>query len=452
MNISETIINQEITAILTGGTKPVFFQWDLQIHAGKKTIKPITVMDTEKICDFLSAYTDSFSVEVMIMQGDYTQDVLPFKSNLEITLRRLPLGEQIAATEDKYAVIDSYRYRATLFDNNSPLLEGNMPNTRDKDTANRTSMINVRFALVEPVLEQLRMQTCGFILRDTNPTDAVRWLLTKYSQTKSMDNSAKVKGVTIAPNSNVETRQHIIIPHLTPLIKVPDMIHQNAGGVYASGFGFYLQKGFWYVYSPFDLKAYEHSLKTLTVINVPANRLPSPERSYRETPTQLIVLATGEAKHYDISEQLQLNQGNGVRFMDAKKAFEDWGVVEDNKLIVKRSDNVSEAVVEKRETNLNYIKESNTRFTINVAKELSDIAARSGSIIEHVWENSNPDLLYPAMPIRLMFIQNNQAREVFGILIGSHSYSTADTKGIVNKRFSTRTILRLFIERHLPED
>lgn len=50
MNISETIINREITAILTGGTKPVFFQWDLQIHAGKKTIKPITVMDTEKIC------------------------------------------------------------------------------------------------------------------------------------------------------------------------------------------------------------------------------------------------------------------------------------------------------------------------------------------------------------------------------------------------------------------
>lgn len=452
MNITETAINREINAIVTGGSKPVFYQWDVQIHAGGKTIKPVTVMDTEKIADYLSAYTDVHSVEVMMMQGDYTQDVLPFKSDLFITLRKLPLGEQVKATEDKFSPIESFRYRATLYDNSSPLLEGNTPNTRDKETANRTNTMNVRFSLIDPVLEQLRMQSCGFILRDASPVDAVTWLLTKYSKTQVVDAASTIKGTTVAPNANAVPRKHIVIPHLTPFVKVPDLIHQKTGGVYATGFGFYLQRGYWYVYSPFDLKAYDRSFKTLTVINVPANRLPNPERSYRTTDTQLLVLATGDAKHYDITEQLQLNQGNGVRFMDAKRAFDTWGTVRDNKLIIERAANVTEALVETRDTNLNYIKETASRFTVNSAKELSDIAARSGSIIEHVWESSNPDLLYPGMPCKLMFLQAGQAKEIYGVLIGAHSYSTADTKGINNKRYSSKTVLRLFIERQLPGD
>lgn len=452
MNINETVINREVQAILSSGAKPVFFEWMVQIHANGKVIVPMLVMNVEKIGDYLRKYSDSHTVEVLLMQGDYTQDILPFKSNLEITLRRKPLSEKVNPQEDIYLPTDSFRYRATLYDNSSPLLEGNLANLKDKETQNRSNTMEISFHLTEPVLEQIRMQTYGDILRDITPVDAVRWILTKYTVTDVKDRASTVKGVTVAPNFNTIKRNHISIPHLTPIINIPDFIHNNAGGVYATGFGFYLQRQFWYVYSPYDLKAYDKSRKTLTILNIPANRMPSPERSYRETPTQLFVLATGDAKHYDNSEQQQLNQGNGVRFMDAGKAFEDWGVVQDNKLIVKRSDNVTEALIEKRDTGLNFIKQTASKFTVNSAREFSLLAARSGAFIEYVWENANPDLLYPAMPVRVMFVQNNQAMQLYGCLVGTHVFSISDTKGMVNKKYSNKVILRVFIERQLPED
>lgn len=451
MNIQQTVINREVNAILGSGTKPVFFNWDITIHANNKDIKPLTVVNVEIDRDYLKKLTDKISVEVTILQGDLDRDIIPYKSNLEITLRKLPLRENVISQPDDNQAVKAFRYRATLYDGSSNEVKGNLPNTKDKETANRTNLQSVMFQLLHPVIEVLRTLTYGTTLRDMSPADAVTYIMSlpEHLTAGNNDKAINIKGVTTAANINTNVRNHIVIPHLTPVLKIPDYIHQHCGGLFSSGQGFYLQNNYWYVFSPFDLKAYDKAPKTLTIITVPANRVVSPERSYRETENQVLVLATSESQHYDISESLQLNQGNGVVYMDASKAFEEWGKVDGNKLTIERSDLMSQVLIQKRDSGVDFLRQSERKFTANPLYELSQMASRYGDVVQHTWENANPELLYPGMPVRNYYVSNNQAKELYGVLIGVQVLSTSDTVGMVNKKFTNRCVLTVFIERKL---
>lgn len=449
MNVQQTALQREINAVLSSGSKPVFCEWVVEIHANGKTFTPVTVMNVENMADYLGQYADEISVEVMMMEGMFNYDIVPYKSKLEVTLKRVPLTDSTILVRDQYQSAIGFRYTATLYDNKSKILEGNAPSSNQREVGNRSSLVPVRFQLIQPVLERLRMQSCGGPFRNLRTVDLVVYLLTKYSATSVTDSAATVKGVTVLGKPNPLVREHIIVPHLTPVIAAPTWIHEHAGGVFQTGFRCYLQREHWYVFSPFDVKAYESSPKSLTIINVPANRMPNPERSYRTTPTQLIVLATGDTKHIDNSEQNQLNNGNGVRFIDADKVFSGFGATGNNKLVVEKSKNVNEIVIDPRENGLNFVRETKTRITSNYMKEYSDLAARSGSYIQYTWENSNPELLYPGMAVRVMYLGNDIPEEMFGVLLGAHSFSTSDTKGMVNKRFNSKTVLTVFINRKI---
>lgn len=454
MNIQQSVINKEINAILSSGTKPVFYDWEVHIHANNKTIKPMIVLAIDMDRDYIKQLSDVLSVEVSLPQGDVDIDIIPYKSKLEVTLIRKPLKETTTAQTNDYLPPVSFRYKAVLYDGSSNEVKGNLPNVKDKETANRTSLVDIRLQLLNPVLEVLRTMTFGGSLRNVSPAIAIRSIFsTRKHLTAGLDNNQNsIKGVNIAYGANDKVRKHIIIPHLTPLLKIPDLIHREAGGVFASGLGFYLQGNYWYMFAPYDLKAYSRSNKTLTIITVPANRVVKPERSYRETPNQVLLLATGESKHIELSESQQLNKGNGIIFMDATKAFEEWGVVENNKFIVDKSKNVTQATIAKREDGIDFLRQTDTKFTSNPLFEYSKLASRFGDVIQHTWENANPDLLYPGMPVRNMYISNNQAKELYGVLIGVKVLNTSDTKGMVNRIFTNKCVLTVFVEKDLQTE
>ncbi len=449
MNLRDSALFREITEIGRSGAKPVFSRWECIIHANGKDVKPLFIIDIDVERNYIENFCDVTSIEVAIPQGLYNYDVVPYKSNLEITLRRIALSEDVNPTIDTNQAPLAHRYRATLYDNKSPLMESNSPIVQDKELGDRADYQNVKFQLLDPVVERLRMQTTGGVFRKTTGIDLVRALLGKYSKDAGVEKATRVLGVTLAPNANTEVREHIMVPHLTPLSQVPAHINQICGGVYSAGFGYYLQKQYWYLYAPYDVTAYTKSRKTLTVVNVPANRMAMPERSYRETPTQVIVAATGEVKHHDPSEQEQLNSGNAVRFIDANKIMEGFATIEDNKAIISRSANAAEIVGEKRETGLNYAPASEKRITANFLTELGRLARRSGSFIQLAWENAEPDLLYPGMPVKLMYLQNNTPVETLGILIGVQAHIATTNKSPTNRRYATNAAITLFVDRKI---
>lgn len=447
MDIQKTTIMNEINAVLKDGVKPVFHRLEFVIHTPNGDVDPLFVIDMDIERNYIKNHFDVVTIQGAIPKGQFNYYVLPNKSKLEVTVRRIPLTEARHAVDDYQSDIRAQRYKATLYNDKSPVLEGEDVTVSNVNTADMTDYATVKLQLQDPIIDRLRKQSVGGVYHDARGIDVVKYLLTKASRDAKVDLSVAVKGVTIANNSNTEVRKNIIIPHHTRFIDFPYLINRICGGIYSAGFHYYLQDRFWFLYAPFDITAYHQSRRTLTVLNVPNNRFPEPERSYRVTKTQVIILATGETKHNDLSERAQLNSGNGLRFIDANKIMDGFFNVKDNTMTATRSENVSEVLSESRPDDLNMIMESPERITANIFTEYVRLAERSGAFLQCVWESSDASLIYPGMPVKYMYIENNTAQELYGIVIGTHTFDAATNKGVANRRFVSKTSITLFVQR-----
>lgn len=447
MDVKKLSLYEEIKLITESGAKSVYHRWELTVHAGTEDVSPLFITGIEKECNFLTNHFDVFSVEATFPLGQFNYYIVPNKTKLKVTLKRYPLSENVISVKDNQTAIDSFTYYATLYKDKSGLLEMANPAVNDINKADRTDIISVRLQLIEPIVKILRTVTIGGIYHNTTGINLIRYLLTKYGKEASADSASSVKGCTIAPNANTEIRANILVPHKTRFIDLPYLIHRTAGGIYSAGFHYYLQNSQWFVYAPFNVTAYENTKKGLTVINVPANRFPDPERSFRTTNSQVIVLATGETSHNDFTESSQQNTGNGITFIDANKVFNGYVEISNNGATVNKKDNVSEVLSEKRDDGVNNIMESSDRITASTLVEFSKLAQKNGAFIQAVWENSDPSLLYPGMPVKYMYVESNISQELYGILVGAHTVSTSSVKGQGNRKFNTKTTLTLFVQR-----
>ncbi len=447
MDINKLSLYDEVKLISESGSKPVFHRWELTIHANNKDIKPLYIDEVEIEGNYLTNLFDILSIEATFPLGQFNYYIVPYKTKLKATIKKVPLEENTQAVGNFQRPVETLTYYATLYKDKSDILEGNKPGIDDIHKLDRTDVTKVRFQLIDPLVKVVRTISVGNIYHGMRGIDLIRFILTKYTKMASKDMSVAAIGCTVADKANTEVRNNIIIPHRTRLIDVPYLINKIAGGVYSAGLSYYLQKGQWFVFAPFDITAYETSKKGLTIVNLPANRFPEPERSYRETPTQVIIIATGNSSHKDFSESMQQNTGNAIAFVDANKIFGNFVKTENGTSNIERGKNVNEVVGELRDDGINYIAESRDRITANTFTEYMKLAEKSGGFIQDVWENSNPDLLYPGMPVKYMYVENNMPQELYGILIGAHTISMSGTRSVSNKRFGNKTTLTLFLQR-----
>ena len=62
------------------------------------------------------------------------------------------------------------------------------------------------------------------------------------------------------------------------------------------------------------------------------------------------------------------------------------------------------------------------------------------------WENSDPDLLYPGMPVKYMYMENEELVELNGILMGNSHKILKKGKGMIEKRYMVVSQVHIFIE------
>lgn len=449
MPFESSVFQREVTTIVETGAKNVFFEYEAILHADGKSIKVYYVDLVETQRDYLTNVFEIKSIEVNLGPGTYEKYIVPFKDNLELTLIKKPLGE-VANNKRPDEAVESYRYRASLYDGKSEVVGGKNPAMQDINAADNSTMKTVRLQLTDKVVEQVRLKTIGTNFRNTTAINALKVVLGRAGKTiKNSDDSVAIRGVDVAPNFNDQVREHVVIPQPTKLVNLPEYMHLHCGGLYSGGLGYFLQDGIWYIYPPYDITRYPKTAKTLTILNVPAERYPNPERSFRQTPNQLIILATGEVKHVDESESMAHNLGNGVRFADANRLFTDFAVTGGNKAVAARGLNTSEFISEERNTGINNAQVSDRKITSNYPYERSKLASRVGSFIQLVWESSLPSLIYPGMPTKLMYLENGRAQELFGTLVSAHSFDAPVNMGVKERKFSTKTALALFVDKKL---
>ena len=446
MKALESALLNELALISSEPPNQIAYAFKLTIHANGIDHDVLYVNDVGLLRHYEQGYGDQLRVSATLTEGVYVHDIIPFKNNLEGTLTRIPLAQSLQHNVNVSKSQEVYRYKVVLYDGSNPTAAANSPIAQDKQSMDRASIVTVDFQLLDPVIERIRLLTVGGTCRKSYGAKVIRVLLSRYSKTNELDATYALRGVDIAPNFNETIYENIPIPHGTKVVDMPHVVNELTGGIYSTGFHYYFQMGMWYLYPLYDVKRFESSQDTLTILNVPTNRMPGIENSYRKTATQLIVIATGETKLIDDSEKLQLNYGNGVRFLNANNVMRNYAKVENNKAIIDRTKIMGEAVVNERPSGDNLIVNADVRITASLYLEYSKLARRMGSIVQHQWENSDDKYLYPGMPTKLMYMKNDTAIEVTGVLIGAETNYSVTNRDPVTKRFTSTTALTVFID------
>lgn len=450
MAVDDTSLMNEINTILNSGPKPVNYIWTATISTPAGKLTPFKVMTIDIVRDYIGAMADYINLEVAMGYGTYHQRLMPYANALTCVLSRTPVDENTtdtALTSD----IEAQTLRCTPRDMSSATVQGSNTFSSDQTAGDLTSIQKFSFQLQDLGLEQTRLQTVGTVLTDMTADAAIRYIVTKISQQikPNLDTTNQIRGVDMVTADNSQVYQHILIPHGTPGCDVPFYIAHHFGAPYAAGFGAFLQKNIWYLYPVHDLTLFDKAARSITIINVPKNRMPTMNRTFRRTYNQLIVLATGDVKHQDKSDHQQQTHGNGARFVSADKLLNSFVTVKDNKATALRSTNATELLGQARPSGLNHIPTTKMPVTANPFKELGKISSRMGSVLTVVWENSDPGSVFPGMPCQYLYEVAGQVFALKGQVIGSQTQIAPLQPGLTPGAHRQTTALTLFVEHIL---
>jgi len=449
MTLESTSLQEEIDEITSQSALPVSFRWEAVLHmTGQVDLTPMKVMAYDIVRDYENNICDDLLIELVFSLGDYQHQILPNKSNLSVTLTRTTLNEVTGSSNPSFPPV-SQLYRAIVLDASSMAVEGNTLMSSSVESANLVATVTVKFQLNDLTGEQSRMQTVGGIMKNVTVGDGITALMTQIAKSLSVDQNHQITGVEVTPANNAQTYKHIVIPHGTRAMDVPAYIEHHYGAPYSSGMGSYIQDKVWWIYPLYDLTRYDSAKKGLTIVNVPKNRMPGANRTYRTTYNQVIILATGAISHADISEMMQLNKGNGTRFADAGQVFDSFATVKDNKATALRVNNATEALGQSRPTGLNNIMMASRSITTNPMLMMSQLARNLGSIVMATWENSLPSLVTPGMPVRYMYEVNDQVFELKGCVVKSQTHMRPSSPGLLPSPHVSTTVLTCFVTRLL---
>lgn len=446
MNFEDSSLFLEVKNIARNGEMPVFNYLTATIHLKSEDLETIKVVQRDNNMDYEQNFTHETMLKVLLPFGKYAKRLYPERSNLEVTIKSRPMTEMGGnENTNKAPVVE--RYVAILLNQGNPLIEGDDSNIPSEDALDLSKIIEVDFQLIPKSVDLIRMKSVGGVYRGSTPEDTIKTLLTQESQALELPNELLPKGVTMVPSNNKTKRDHIVIPHGTKLIDLPAYVQNKCGGIYSAGIGFYYQDQQWYVYPLYDVNRFEESQKKVTIINVPGNKLVGIERTYRNDGSNTIILATGEAQFKDTSDYQQLNEGNGVRFADSSKFMNDFVSVKDNRATAARGGNVTEVTSTERASKRNNVHMSSERITANAYREYSELARREGSLINLLWENANPDLIHPGLPIKVLYMEDDVIRELQGVVLKAHEYTHMKGQVMFSNVHYTNLALSIFVNR-----
>ena len=401
-----------------------------------------------------SNYTINFSDEIVIAvslpAGDYDYDIYSGRDALEVTVKKTYTEAGAAVMMKSLGVEEEIkRYRAKLVNPSSDQISQNLPGAENKERLNATQTRDVKIQLIHPIADYLRKMASGGVFQECRGIDAIRAFLGKLSREASLEVNHAFKGVDIATGFKEEVASAIVIPDHTNVIEIPMLINQDCGGIYPTGFWYYLQGDFWYVFPKMDLQRYfHHTGYRLRIINVPRNKFPESNKTFTIKDRLITVLATGEVKQFDLAEIEQENKGNGTRWVDPKKLFNDYVERDKNKAIADTKKIMSEVSIKPRRDNTNFTTVSEDVITSRNNVEYSKLASRAGMLVQFLWESAAPDLLYPGMPCSFVYMKNElEAEELTGVVTSVEWHSTTQLLDVKDRMFQTKAAVQVFVGR-----
>lgn len=414
------------------------------IKSPKDKVVPINTIQLNRYRDYIDNFTQLFTITVTTTLAEYNRLVLYDHSALTLTLTQYDIGQNTPFSLAALSNPREFTYKAKIIDVATDQIAQNNPITNNEEVSGM-SLKQFSIQLLEPCFESVSIRTVGGVFRNTSGIGLIKTLLTLFSTADEVDAITSVTGVDVVEGYNMDVREQIIVPHMTPLVKAINLVHGNSGGVYPTGFSFFLQNNKWFIFPPYDLTLFNKSKKTITVVNLPKDRLPGLEKTYFNSDTKLVVLSTRAATYIDNREANSFNDGTSIRFVEAEKLFAGFADTKDNKILVDASKNVNEVTLKERTDKVNVLRGTTTKITSNKNIELSKLAKNKGFFIQLTWENSDDSLLFPGMAAKVLFLKDNRPASAIGTLIETETMWVPAEKSFKNTKLTKMTAMTFFV-------
>lgn len=433
------------------------------LHTEKKDINIVKSRYLDIKRDYASSIGDEVYYEAMVGLGDYVKDIYPFKDNLEVTIKLIPIQFTNEAY-DENAEIPSIRYKALFLSAENQKIDGSDYKHVDAFTLNVKSVTLLKLQLLDRAMEPLRVLTCGGIFKKTSNGDLVSSAMGNVSGLAEIEGSPVIDSIDIVPPDNEKERETTIIPQETKIIDLPTYIQQKEGGLYNAGVGNYLQTYnnlvTWFIYPLYNNKRFESTSsdkRKLIIYSVPSSKYFASTRTFKEDGNIIYILGTCEKVMNDDAETRQSDKGRGFKIADADSILEKPINITDEGPEGARRTLTSEVNLDAdKKDGVSMTPVADERISSNPFKAASEISITTGMPLAIEWSYGDASLLYPAMPVKFIHMDDTEGKmtriEVYGTLLLVHATTQQNGKGWSSRSFVSVLGLGIFVDKVTKEE
>lgn len=403
--------------------------------------------------DYTKAMMDDIQMSAYIPLGDYIYLVYGNKDHLEVTITTTYL-RAVGDKEDKDQEIIKTRYKAIL-DHSNPTFETSDFSNVSQQALNLSQVLTIQFRLVDRNVEPLRVKMTQGVFRGVAPDQLIKGLLLGESQKVKIDGKPAVEGLDLCKPDKTETSTQVVIPSGTFICEIPTYLQERAGGVYKYGIGTYYQrykkagsppserqKPLWFVYPLYDHERFEggKDRDVVTFFAAPSKLAGGVEKTFRtDSGTVEVVIATDKVTVTGTTVS-QLNRGVGYRFADTNAFMKKPVKIKAGEAEAVRANLNREVGFMERKDGLQYVPVIKD-LTSNPYHEISQVSTRQTSLLKFTWENAIADLLYPGMPAKYCYMQDNELAEVKGTVVSVHAATLLLSSIAEHPRYTTHCVV-----------
>ncbi len=444
MEITESILSDEIQQIFLNGPTNTNFTWNISLFNTEDNTadkyEPLKLIGLTIRRNYSVSYADEITCNILVPLGKYIYKIYNNRKTLHCTLSKKFIYES-DDQENSNTDIIVQEFKVVLLNKDAAAIVGQGVETTDEEALDIVNLIDVSLQLIPLNIEKVRKIQIGGVYTNTKLDSLLSTLITNESTRLDLPPNSKLSGVDIMPLSNQDVKEHVVIPHGTLLIDTVDYLQKRIG-LYNANVGSYIQDKFWYIFPLHDNTRFDLSKDTLTVIVLPRKKFHNIERTYIYKNGSRKILVTGKTAFKDSNGINFLNKGSGARQTNALDLIENNNVTKDNITTISRSKLSNEFIVDK---NSAYAPTNDEKITSNVFTSLSNVNFRGGGEFKCVWQNCDFDFLRPGIQTRILYDDNGQIVEIYGVLIDA-IYMSVSLDGITGTRYSNQAHLTFFVK------
>lgn len=446
MIIDDALFGKELNKLNSHLQNSVNFKYEAEfITENNKIINVHNVNEITILSNFVEKATDETYIFLQMFKSEYFKLLKTNRKILSLKLTKTQISHMGNAIPNGSTT--SKVYDANLVTTESEAIQTRIGKLTGTEIDNLGALQDVTVQLIEKGFTEFKTwDVPSGVYKNCDITK----LITSFMSLplKTLDPTMKKGfGCTVYPVDNKEKFYQRIIKQGIEAYRFPRYM-QDTRGVYGNGLGSYLFNGIWYIFPIFNVKRYLNDINKLTIINVPKNEMVSNNNSYYldKSNKELYIFATGDTKHIDVSDAHLNTTGVGFKATNSNNLLNGFNKKVDGVLTIPKGQNTMDVTFDSRNSDFNKINTKNT-VTGNRYKEASKITKGMTNTVIIAWEYSDLDLLYPGMPFKFIYKNNDKPYLLYGVLGGVQTTVEAPQKSSIDFRYKSTSILTLITER-----